>query len=105
MNAKGVAKPVQDILVESGYNFNSNDYLAGVRNFYADSQGKMIGMPFNSSTPVLYYNKDLLAEVGAEAPKTYEELEVVAKAEGRRTHRVFSISNAMDHVRELQVSP
>ncbi|CDT85260.1 MULTISPECIES: extracellular solute-binding protein [Vibrio] len=92
MNAKGVAKPVQDILVESGYNFNSNDYLAGVRNFYADNQGKMVGMPFNSSTPVLYYNKDLLAEVGADAPKTYEELEVVAKKLKAEGHIAFSQS-------------
>lgn len=88
MNAPGVAKPVQDILVESGYDFNAEDYLAGVRNFYADNQGKMVGMPFNSSTPVLYFNQDILDEVGVEAPKTYEELEVVAaklKAAGYAT--------------------
>ena len=54
MNAPGVAKPVADIMVESGYPFHSADYLAGVRNFYADNNGKMVGMPFNSSTPVLY---------------------------------------------------
>ncbi|UTM59487.1 sn-glycerol-3-phosphate ABC transporter substrate-binding protein UgpB [Photobacterium sp. CCB-ST2H9] len=78
MNAPGVAKPVQDILVSAGYDFNSKDYIAGVRNFYADNQGKMIGMPFNSSTPVLYYNKDILNKVGVQPPKTYEDLEKVA---------------------------
>lgn len=35
-------------------------------------------MPFNSSTPVLYYNKDMLASVNAQAPQTYEQLEQVA---------------------------
>ena len=74
INAPGVAKPVQDILVESGYAFNNQDYIAGVRDFYADSNGKMIGMPFNSSTPVLYYNKNILDKVGVDAPKTYEDM-------------------------------
>lgn len=93
MNAKGVAKPVQDIMVESGYSFNSKDYLAGVRNFYADSQGKMVGMPFNSSTPVLYFNRDMLAEAGVEAPKTYEEMEVVAQKLKEKGHAAFSQSH------------
>lgn len=78
MNAPGVAKPVQDILVDAGYSFNSTDYIEGVRNFYADSNGKMVGMPFNSSTPVLYYNKDLLKAAGVEVPHTYEDFEKVA---------------------------
>lgn len=92
MSAKDVAKPVQDIMVESGYSFNAQDYLSGVRNFYADNHGKMIGMPFNSSTPVLYYNKDLLKEVGAEPPKTYEEMETVMKKLADKGHAGFSQS-------------
>ncbi len=78
MSSKGVAKPVQDLMIESGYPFTAQDNIAGVRNFYADNTGKMVGMPFNSSTPVLYYNKDMLASVNAQAPQTYEQLEQVA---------------------------
>ena len=92
INAPGVAKPVQDVLVESGYPFNANNYLAGVRNFYADNAGKMIGMPFNSSTPVLYYNQDILAKVGVEAPKTYEELEAVSAKLKQAGYASFSQS-------------
>ncbi|ORT51054.1 glycerol 3-phosphate ABC transporter substrate-binding protein [Vibrio sp. qd031] len=92
MNAPGVAKPVQDIMVDSGYSFSSDNYLAGVRNFYADNQGKMVGMPFNSSTPVLYFNKDMLAKAGVEAPKTYEELEVVAEKLKQQGYASFSQS-------------
>ncbi len=92
MNAQGVAKPVEEILVDSGYSFNSENYLAGVRNFYADKSGKMIGMPFNSSTPVLYYNKDILKKVGVEAPKTYEELEQVAEKLKQSGYASFSQS-------------
>ncbi len=93
MNAPGVAKPVQDIMVDAGYPFSPQDYLAGVRNFYADNNGKMVGMPFNSSTPVLYYNKDILAKVGAEAPKTYEQLEALAEKLKSKGYVAFSESH------------
>ncbi|POF56029.1 ABC transporter substrate-binding protein, partial [Vibrio vulnificus] len=34
INSKGVAKPVQTLMIESGYPFSAQDYIAGVRNFY-----------------------------------------------------------------------
>ncbi len=77
INAPGVALPVQDLLEEQGVAFDINDYVPGVRYFYADSDGKMIGMPFNSSTPVLYYNQAALEEAGVEPPKTWEEFDTV----------------------------
>ncbi|MTI14470.1 extracellular solute-binding protein [Sansalvadorimonas verongulae] len=79
INAKGAVYPVQDLLEDSGAAFDKNDYLSGVRYFYADSDGKMIGMPFNSSTPLLYYNKEALKKAGiAEPPATWEEFETIA---------------------------
>ncbi|MEO9650036.1 MAG: extracellular solute-binding protein [Roseobacter sp.] len=79
INARGATIPVADLLSQHSEGFNSSDYIEGVRNFYADSDGKMIGMPFNSSTPLLYYNKDILAEAGVDAPpSTWEEFEAIA---------------------------
>jgi len=79
INAKGATIPVADLMAEHAGGFDSADYIEGVRNFYADSEGKMIGMPFNSSTPLLYYNKDILAEAGIDAPPaTWEEFEAMA---------------------------
>ena len=79
INAPGATIPVADLLDQYADGFNANDYIEGVRNFYADSEGKMIGMPFNSSTPLLYYNKDILAEAGVDAPPaTWEEFEAMA---------------------------
>ncbi|MCR9174372.1 MAG: extracellular solute-binding protein [Alphaproteobacteria bacterium] len=78
INAKGAVKPVAGLLNEFGAKFNAEDYIAGVRYFYADNDGQMIGMPFNSSTPVLYYNKAALEKAGVQAPKTWEEFEVAA---------------------------
>jgi len=75
INAKGATVPVADLMSD----FDSGDYIEGVRNFYADSEGKMIGMPFNSSTPLLYYNKEILAKAGITAPPaTWEEFEAMA---------------------------
>ncbi len=73
IGAKGATIPVQQLLSDNGIPFDINDYIAGVRYFYADVDGTMIGMPFNSSTPILYYNADALEKAGVTAPKTWEE--------------------------------
>ncbi|MEP0942760.1 MAG: extracellular solute-binding protein [Rhizobiaceae bacterium] len=79
INAKGATVPVADLMAKHSGGFDISDYIAGVRYFYADSDGKMIGMPFNSSTPLLYYNKDAFAKAGiANPPSTWEELEAMA---------------------------
>ncbi|AUQ67829.1 extracellular solute-binding protein [Phaeobacter inhibens] len=77
IGAKGATIPVQDLLADNGVDFDINDYIAGVRYFYADSDGKMIGMPFNSSTPIMYYNIQALEKAGVTAPKTWEEFQTV----------------------------
>jgi len=79
MSVKGVVYPVADLLDKYGVKFNEKDYISGVRNFYANSSGRMIGLPFNSSTPVMYYNKDIFKKVGIKnPPKTWEEFEKIA---------------------------
>ncbi|MFV1530020.1 MULTISPECIES: extracellular solute-binding protein [unclassified Phaeobacter] len=77
IGAKGATIPVQDLLANNGVEFDINDYIAGVRYFYADSDGKMIGMPFNSSTPIMYYNIQALEKAGVSAPTTWEEFQTV----------------------------
>ena len=79
INAKGALVPVAELLDKYGVGFNAMDYLAGVPNFYADSSGQMIGLPFNSSTPLLYYNKEAFAKAGVtEPPLTWEAFEAIA---------------------------
>lgn len=78
IGAKGATVPVQDLLNNNGYTFNIKDYISGVRYFYADAKGKMIGMPFNSSAPIMYYNKAALQKAGVQAPKTWEDFEAIA---------------------------
>lgn len=78
ISSPGAVYPVADLLKENGIAFDKNDYISGVRNFYADGSGKMVGLPFNSSTPILYFNEEALKKAGVEAPKTWEEFEVIA---------------------------
>jgi sn-glycerol 3-phosphate transport system substrate-binding protein len=78
INAKGATIAAQDLLEQAGVEFKAEDYIDGVRYFYADADGKFIGMPFNSSTPILYYNVEAIEKAGVELPKTWEEFEAIA---------------------------
>lgn len=78
IGAKGAVIPAEDLIKEAGIDFDSGDYISGVRYFFADSEGKMVGMPFNSSTPILYYNIEALDKAGVTPPATWEEFEAIA---------------------------
>ena len=80
MNAKGAAIPAEDLINNAGYDFNREDFIEGVRYFYADSDGKFVGMPFNSSAPIMYINTEAFEKAGVEPPKTWEEFEEIAPA-------------------------
>jgi sn-glycerol 3-phosphate transport system substrate-binding protein len=64
---------------------------------YYTLSGKLYSMPFNTSNPILYYNKDLFKAAGldpAKPPKTYEELKAAADAitkTGKATGANFAI--------------
>ena len=77
MAAKGAIKPVYEVMKESGLSFDPNVYLPTVTGYYTDNEGKMLSMPFNSSTPVLYYNVDAFKKAGLDPdkpPKTWPEV-------------------------------
>ncbi|WP_340116509.1 sn-glycerol-3-phosphate ABC transporter substrate-binding protein UgpB [Pelagibius sp. 7325] len=82
MAAKGAVKPVYQLMQDAGEPFDPKDYLSAVTGYYTDSNGNMLSMPFNSSTPVLYYNKTAFEKAGldaSKAPATWPELEAAAK--------------------------
>ncbi|MBY6346146.1 sn-glycerol-3-phosphate ABC transporter substrate-binding protein UgpB [Providencia rettgeri] len=82
MAAKGAIQPVQEMSEKAGKPLNPNDFLGAVAGYYSSNEGKLISMPFNSSTPVLYYNKDAFKKAGLDAekpPKTWQELHETAK--------------------------
>ena len=82
MAAKGAIKPVYEVMAESGQPWRSDAYLSTVTGYYTTSDGKMLSMPFNSSTPVLYYNVAAFEKAGLDPdkpPKTWEEVGQYAK--------------------------
>ncbi len=46
---------------------DAESYLAAPRDYYSDETG-MVALAFNSSTPIVYYNADIFAEAGVDAP-------------------------------------
>jgi len=79
MAAKGAVYPVEDLMKDTGTPFDKSGYLPAVISYYQTPEGKLLSMPFNSSTPVLWYNKDALDAAGAKVPTTWNELEDAAK--------------------------
>ncbi len=82
MAAKGAVYPVYQLMADMGEPFDPNAFLPAVVGYYTDTDGNMLSMPFNSSTPILYYNKDVFAAAGLDpevAPKTWGELEAFSK--------------------------
>ncbi|MES5098147.1 extracellular solute-binding protein [Agrobacterium sp. BA1120] len=78
INAKGAVIPAEDIITKAGYKFDREAFIPGVRSFFAAADGKFVGMPFNSSAPIMYLNTEALKKAGVEAPKTWEEFEAIA---------------------------
>ncbi|MAM72623.1 sn-glycerol-3-phosphate ABC transporter substrate-binding protein UgpB [uncultured Tistrella sp.] len=64
MAAKGAVKPVYQVMEEAGEPFDPKAYLQAVTGYYSTTDGRMLSMPFNSSTPVMYVNLDAAKKVG-----------------------------------------
>lgn len=64
MGAKGAVKPVYEVMEDAGAAFDPDSYIGAVKGYYTSSEGDMLSLPFNSSTPVLWVNRDALEEAG-----------------------------------------
>jgi sn-glycerol 3-phosphate transport system substrate-binding protein len=82
MAARGAIYPVFELMRDQSVPFSPAAYLPAVTSYYADVGGNMLSFPFNASTPILYYNKDLFRAAGLDpevAPKTWPEVGAAAK--------------------------
>jgi sn-glycerol 3-phosphate transport system substrate-binding protein len=69
-------------MAESGQPWDPKAYLPTVTGYYTTPEGKMLSMPFNSSTPVLYYNVEAFQKAGLDPdkpPKTWPEVAEYAR--------------------------
>ena len=74
----GMVASVSDLIEK--HSFDDSDLLEQEVNFYTVDED-MWAMPFNCSTPVVYYNKTAFAEAGVtEFPTTFEGIKEAAQA-------------------------
>ncbi|OBS10675.1 sn-glycerol-3-phosphate ABC transporter substrate-binding protein UgpB [Acidihalobacter prosperus] len=74
MAAKGAYVPVYRLMQENGVAFSTKAFIGGAASYYANTRGELVSMPFNSSTPVLFYNRSMFAKAGVEPPRTWAEM-------------------------------
>nr|WP_124069499.1 ABC transporter substrate-binding protein [Filibacter tadaridae] len=86
----GYIEPVQSFIDKD--NFDLSTLEQNILNYYK-VDGELYSMPFNSSTPVMIYNKTAFEKAGLDpekAPETFSE--VIATAEKLKTDDMFGFS-------------
>jgi sn-glycerol 3-phosphate transport system substrate-binding protein len=81
MMLSGAVYPVHELMQQNEIRIDWNDFIKPVVGYYTKG-GKLYSMPYNSSTPIFYYNKDAFKKAGldpAKPPKTWTEVEAYAK--------------------------
>lgn len=82
MAAKGAVYPVYKLMADHNEPFDPKSFLAPVVGYYSDTQGNILSFPFNSSTPIMYYNKDAFEKAGLDRntpPRTWAEVEAFSR--------------------------
>jgi len=83
MAAKKAVVPVTEVFKQAGVPLDQKAFVPTIASYYSDAKtGELVAMPFNSSTPVLYYNKEAFKKAGLnpnDPPKTWDEVRADAK--------------------------
>ena len=81
MAAEGATYPIYQLMADFDRDFDKDAYLPTVVGYYTDPNGNMLSFPFNSSTPIMYYNKDIFEAAGLDPeqpPETWAEMEAAS---------------------------
>jgi sn-glycerol 3-phosphate transport system substrate-binding protein len=81
MMLSGAVLPVYQLMKEQEIAVDWKDFIAPVVGYYS-KDGNLYSMPFNSSTPILYYNKDAFQKAGLDPnkpPQTWKQVEEFSK--------------------------
>src|SRR3982751_501414 len=94
MSATGAIKPVYQLMKDAGEPFDPKAYLPTITGYYSTSKGDMLSFPFNSSSMVMWINRDELKKEGvAEIPKTWPEVFDAARKLKAAGHATCGFSN------------
>ena len=80
MLSSGAIYPVYQLMSDNKLVVDWKDLIGPVKSYYSQG-GNLYSMAFNSSTPILYYQKDLFKKAGLadKPPATWDEVEAMAK--------------------------
>ncbi len=84
MMLSGAVYPVFELMKDAGIEVDWSRYLQAVLSYYMNADGNLMSMPFNSSTPIMYYNVDMFEKAGIAPlsktePITWDELGEITK--------------------------
>ena len=97
MAATGAVKPVHVLMKEAGEKFDPQAYLSAITGYYSTTKGEMLSFPFNSSSTIMWYNKDAFKKAGLNPdapPKTWPEVFAAAKKLKAAGYATCGFSNA-----------
>lgn len=73
--AEGFAYPMHELFADAEEQFDPSIYIPAIASYYGDADGNLLAMPFNSSTPVLFYNREAVVSAGfEELPPAWPDL-------------------------------
>ena len=77
----GIIVPAEDLIDQFGVIVPWEDYIPPVLNYYRVN-GRLHSFPWNSSNPIVYYNKSMLDAAGVTLPRkpTYSDIIAVSQA-------------------------
>lgn len=75
MLSSGAIYPIHQLMADHDVAVDWNDFIKPVTGYYS-RDGQLYSMPFNSSSPILYYNRDAFKKAGLpdKAPATWDEV-------------------------------
>jgi sn-glycerol 3-phosphate transport system substrate-binding protein len=82
MAQEHAVRPLWQVMAEAGQPLDAN-YLPAVAGYFSDAQGRLLALPFNIATPVLYYNRAAFRKAKLDAgqpPRTWYEMPAVLGA-------------------------
>ena len=78
MYPPGVIVPLYSLLKDVNITLDEKDFIPAILSYYADNAGHLVALPFNISSAVLYYNKDVFTKAGLDPnkpPKTWPQVQ------------------------------
>jgi sn-glycerol 3-phosphate transport system substrate-binding protein len=86
LSSKGTIRPLFEVMKQANPKWDPAQFTPAIAAYYSDRGGRLLSFPFNSSTPVFFYNKDVFKKAGiVTPPRTWREVQeaaIKAKAAG-----------------------